>query len=234
MEDRVKRFLSGADWRSLWAPVAKKPPPFRINIRQIQLDAARSPTSASHMSPLSPATAKLKMIQLKKAKIQAIRRRIGELATPKSYSQDNSEDDCMVGPADYDTRLELGRPCYLSNRPTNPAFSMNKLTPRPVLAKQTTRLPLSIRTHAEKKSNIRSFSIPRVRQHSLTRSPKRHRTEWKESLRREISLSDTRDYTPTPLPSYRGQYSIPKANRRLNIRKCKRWIGSVGGEPEVQ
>ena len=220
MEDRVKRFLSGADWKSLWASPPPKPAPLRPSIRHIQQEAAQAFSSPDTSAPLSPVSARLKAVEEQRAKHKAFRRRLLVLATPTPRRNEESDEDWPVGPADYDTRLELGKPCYLSNRPKCPSFTISKITVRPARVKRRSPKPAPELLSAPLyRTEVRSFSNPRARKPSL--SPRKASFDWKASLRHVSELCDPRDYTPSPPRSYKGLYSIPKSGKRFNIRKCK-------------
>lgn len=234
MEDRVKRFLSGADWKSLWAPRPAKPASLRPSIRHIQQEEARKQPSPGLSTPLSPTSARLKAVEDHKAKLRAFHQRLLVLATPKRQRSRESEEDWPVGPADYDTRLELGRASYLSNRPKCPSFTICKIAVRSTRGKGAGGIvqrpsptpsptPFPAVSH---RIPLRSHSIPRARKPSLSQSPRKASVDWKTSLRHVPGLCDPRDYTPSPPRSYKGLYSIPKSGKRFNIRKCKLHIDS--------
>ena len=214
--------MSGADWKSLWAPRPAKPASLRPSIKHIQQEEARKQPSPGLFTPLSPTSARLKVVEDQRARLKAFHRRLLVLATPKPQGSKEGEEDWPVGPADYDTRLDLSKASYLSNRPKCPSFTISKLTVHPTLIKRTSPTPSPPPFPAvSQRIALRSQSIPRARKPSLSPSPRKASLDWKASLRHVPGLCDPRDYTPSPPRSYKGLYSIPKSGRRFNIRKCK-------------
>ena len=261
--DRVERFLSKADWTSLFTPkpAPQKPTVRRLATRRVTFEDTKDATAFPHDHTTDEEIdmkAKMLEIEQRKAKYAALRARLKSLSQPKPMTRTNKGgenwDDIDVGPADYDTRLDIAKPSFLSTRPNNPAPKIRKLTGGSRLTSPgrdaTFHVHPRLVTKSETPTTQPSGKLTPKRSSSMCKSRRLKKAEKmsgsfggrKRSLCRESDSSqrlefmgvvifpDIRNYTPTPIETHKGKYSIPKSQKRFNIRKCNRYTDSVANQ----
>ena len=230
MDDRVQRFLSKKDWVSLLQPRPERTKPLfmtRPSIRKVHFeeDDQQSPSFLQLQQEENDAKARAAR-ELQRQRYETLQKRIQALSQPKKVGSE-TEEETDVGPANYDTRLDLSRPCFVSTRPNFPTAVIRK----PSISKRNTATPNRLETTTTYsdattvKVQERSVSVSRLGKKNKEETCRRKGSLGRESEGRALDLfgcthlPDLRNYTPTPLGSQKGKYSIPKSNKKFSIKK---------------
>ncbi len=229
MDDRVQRFLSKADWVSLLQPHPAKPKSLlktRPSMRKVHFEEDDHEELLLSRLQQEEAEARDRAERaLRRQRYQTTQQRLRELAQPKKIGSE-SDDEWVVGPANYDTRLDLSRPCFVSTRPS----CHTPVIRQPVCPKHSSspnRLDATINSEETVvKPQGRSTSMSRLSKKSKEEPPNRRKGSMgRDSERRMLELfgfahfPDLRNYTPTPVQSQKGKYSIPKSSKKYSIKK---------------
>lgn len=228
MDDRVQRFLSKQDWASLLQPQSVKPKSqlkTRASLRKVHFEEDDQQSSLQSRLQLEEAEAKEKAERtLRRERYQTMQQRLQALSQPKKIDSE-LEEEWLVGPANYDTRLDLSRPCFVSTRPSCPTPVIRQ----PIGAKgKGSPNRLDTTTTSEEitvKQQERSASVSRLGKKSKEEPTRRKGSMGRDSERRVLELfglthfPDLRNYTPTPVQSQKGKYSIPKSHKKFSIKK---------------
>lgn len=230
MDDRVQRFLSKQDWASLLQQQPAKTTTLlktRPSLRKVHFEEDDQQSSLHSRLQLEEAEAKEKAERmLRRERYQTVQQRLRALSQPKKTGSD-LEEEWLVGPANYDTRLDLSRPCFVSTRPSCPTPVIRQ--PSEAKGKGSpSRLDRSITSEENTvKQQERSVSVSRLGKKNKEGLTRRKGSMGRDSERRVLEMfgfthfPDLRNYTPTPVQSQKHKYSIPKSHKKFSIKKSK-------------
>lgn len=235
MDERVQRFLSKEEWQSL---LQSKPAQILVR-RSISKRVHFQETTETPLPyELPMEDPHFRLIQLKRMRYKAFKQRLTALAMPKASPKAElavqkwswaETTENSIGPGQYETRLDLTKPCVVSTKPNHPI---------PVIRKMS-----SVGRHREPPTPLKSISTE-PKDQIASPKPERSSTAGRIRPRQSFSrsqgrlfdlknpsiLPDIGSYSPTLIPSQKHRYSVPKSLRKFNISRCIYYADSLLNE----
>lgn len=225
MDERVQRFLSKEEWQSLLQSKPTRQLVHRSIIKRVQFQDTKEDPLPYELPTEDP---NLHQVQLKRMRYKAFKKRLTALAMPKASPKAETTmqkwswaetTENSIGPGQYETRLDLSKPCIISTKPNHPIPVIRKFTsvgrhrelPTPIKSVSTEQKD-QIASPKPERSSTAGRVIPRQ---SFSRSQGRL-----FDLKNPAILPDIGSYSPSLIPSQKHRYSVPKSLRKFNISRC--------------
>jgi len=228
MDEKIQRFLSKADWQSLLQSRPVRHLVHRQFIKKVHFQPDPEALTPCELLPSEDVRSSHLLQLQKQARYKALKERLATLAQPKASPKADlavqkwswaETADNSVGPGQYETRLDLTKPCHLSTKPNHPIPVIRKSTSVGRARERDLLSPARPLPDSREKGDLSKAERSSMRRTGGRQSFSRSQGRVFD-LKSPLNLPDVGSYSPLLVPSQKYRYSVPKSVRKFNISRC--------------